>query len=123
MGHAKAMYLRTLLRWWRGGLKASTLPLPAAISLANGSGELSLLPDALPDTHLLRLDVAHGLPGLDAIAALADRVAGTLNGQAVEVAVRQGVVEGKRLCLPLFALEGTLTPGRLPLVSLHLENI
>ena len=122
---SQCMYLNTLVRLVQGGLRPVTLPLASPVTFSVIQGEVRELPDALPDRYVLILPLTHDTPSVEAIAVLADRVGGTLNGKKVEIGVRDITVTGDEVHIPFFALpgEGEWGVGKVSPVELKVEIV
>lgn len=117
------MYLNTLTRLFRGGLRPVTFTLPSPITLRERRGEIRLLENRLPDTHLLIIPLTHETPDCHGIATLSDRVGGFLNGVRVEIAVRNICVVDDKLHVPFFVLEGCVGTGLMRDIVLVVEIV
>lgn len=120
---AKCMYLNTITRLFRGGLRPVTFPLPSPVTFRETTGEVRVLEHSLPDTNVLVLPVTYTTPSCEAISLLADRVGGSLNGLSVEIGVRAIRVVGDEVHIPFFVLDGTVLPSILPNVVLTVAII
>jgi hypothetical protein len=120
---AQCMYLNTLSRLFRGGLRSVSFTLPSPVTFREAQGEVRILDNALPDNRLLVLPLTHDTPACEAIAQLSDRVGGQLNGRAIELGVRDIQVLGDEVLIPFFGLEGELAAGLVRNVVLTVEII
>ena len=117
------MYIHSLTRLFRNGLRAVSFPLPSPVTFKEERGEIRALPNALPDNRVLVLPLTHDTPTCEAITVLADRVGGMLNKIPVEIGVRNIRVVGDEVHIPFFGLQKELPIGIVKNVSLTVDII
>ena len=116
------MYINSVVRLFRGGLRPITFTLPSPVTFHEKQAEVRTVAE-LPDNRLLVIPLTYETPTCEAIATLSDRVGGSLNGRPVEIGVRNIRVVGDEIHIPFFALEGEVPIGMMTNVVLIVEII
>lgn len=120
---AQCMYLNTVWKLFKGGLRGVNLSLPSPILLQSSSARVQLREAADPDNRVLILPLTHDMPSLEEICLMSERVGGMLNDVPIELGARAVEVREGDLHIPFFALEAAYPIGLLAECRLKVEII